>query len=181
MCILKKIATIFLAVLMTVSSMTVNTMAAEQGEDVPNFNAAELVSVEYNADGTRTEVYEFDVMQLSTSSGDYGIMPLSVDQSFNMGSSHRGGDRTYAGNKLQFSVKITDVNGNAVDNFVSVELHDYNHSYALVNSNVKADGSMITVSDISITPGRTYYFYYKVSSGASRTLKVRMIIRDYNG
>lgn len=181
MSILKKIATMFLTVLMIVSSMTVNTMAAEQGEDVPDFDATELVSVEYNADGTRTEVYEFDVMQVSTANGDYGIMPLSVDQTFNMGSSHRGGDRTYAGNKLQFSVKITDANGNAVDNFVSVQLHDYNHSYALVNSSVKADGRMKTESDISITPGRTYYFYYQVLSGASRTLKVRMIIRDYNG
>lgn len=178
--VFKKVATMFLAVLMLMSSLTANAMAVEPGDDLPAANTAKLVSMEYNADGTRTATYEVAVPQTSAT-GDYGIMPLAIDQTFTMTSSHRGGDRTYSGNKLQFSVSITDANGNAVDNTVSVQLHDYNHSYALISANVTANGSMKTESDISITPGRTYYFYYKVLSGASRTLKVRMIIRDYNG
>lgn len=176
----KKMATMFMAVLM-ICSLTANAMAAEAGEMTPNCNAAELVSVEHDADGTEIAVYECELTPEATADGDYGIMPLSLDQTFTMGSTHRGGDRTYSGNKLQISVKITDANGNAVDNRVSVQLHDYNHSYALFSANVNADGGMKTESGISITPGRTYYFYYQVLSGASRTLKVRMIITDYNG
>lgn len=178
--VFKKIATMFLAVLMLMSSLTANAMAVELSEVSPSTNTAKLVSVEYGTDGSKTATYEFDVPQTSAE-GDYGIMPLTIDQTFNMTSSHRGGDRTYSGNKLSISTEITGANGNAVDNTVSVQLHDYNHSYALFSANLPADGRLRTYQDISITAGRTYYFYYKVLSGTSRTLKVRMIIQDYKG
>ncbi len=178
---LKNISMVLMAMVMAVCSIPTVAMAAEVGDVMPNpAETAELVGVEYNEDGSRTEVYEFNVTQTTAANGDYGIMPLSLDQSFTMGASHRGGDRSYSGSKLRFSVTVTDQNGNAVDNWVAVELHDYNHASAITGTSVYANGGTTTISEISITPGRLYYFTYARTSGASRTLKVRMRITDYN-
>lgn len=173
----KNFIAVLMAMLLSVGSVPMMAMAAEVGDNTTKqFEAVELVEVEYDEDGRKTEVYEFDIVQ----EGEYGIMPYSLDQSFTMGSYHRGADRSYSGRKLQYSVTVTDVNGNAVDNMIAVDLHDYNHSYGISGVNVKADGATITIPNISITPGRLYYFEYTRISGASRTLKVRMRITDYN-
>jgi len=177
----KNVTMVLMAVIMTICSIPMVAMAAELGEDKPNvLDAAELVGVEYDEDGRRTEVYEIDIAQEAAADGEYGIMPLSLDQSFTMGASHRGADRTYSGTKLQYAVTVTDQYGNAVDNRISVKLYDYNHSFALSNTNVSADGSTTVIPGISIVPGRVYYFQYSRTAGASRTLKVRMRITDYN-
>lgn len=173
----KNFTVVLMAMLLSVESVPMMAMAAEVDDNTTKqFEAAELVEVEHDEDGRKTEVYEFDIVQ----EGEYGIMPLSLDQSFTMGSYHRGADRSYSGSKLQYAVTVTDVNGYAVDNMISVELHDYNHSYALSTLNVKADGSTVAIPNIPITPGSLYYFEYSRISGASRTLKVRMRITDYN-
>lgn len=177
--VFKKMTIMFMAFLM-LYSLTANAMAAEVGETMPTYEVVELVGTECDADGNEMAVYEFEVTPETIADGDYGIMPLSLDQSFTMGYTHRGGDRTYSGNKLRFSATVTDQNGNAVDNWVSVQLYDYNHTGALTGISVYANGGTTTSSEISITPGRVYYFKYTRTSGASRTLKVHMRITDYN-
>ena len=177
--VFKKITTMFMAALM-LCSLTANAMAAEAGEMMSAYEAVELVETECDANGNEIAVYEFELMPESVADGGYGIMPLFLAQTFTVGYTNRGGDRTYSGNKLKFSVTVTDQNGNAVDNWVSVQLHDYNHIDALTGISVYANGGTTTSSEISITPGRVYYFKYTRTSGASRTLKVRMRITDYN-
>ncbi len=159
-----------LAFIMSLSSF--GTIASAEESQTP---ALSSTSEEEN-------VYEFDVPQDEVAQN--GIMPLStflleVDQTFTMNSSHRGGDRAYSGNKMQYAITITDEYGNPVDNTVSIRLYDYNHTYSLKYHNLKADGSTTVISNVSITAGRIYYFKYAVTSGASRNLKVHMRIWSY--
>lgn len=115
-----------------------------------------------------------------TIDGEAAIASISnLDQTFTMTSSHRGGDRKYSGNRLQYSVTVTDVNGNSVNNAISVRLYDYNNSSPITDTQVAADGVRRTWK-VSITPNRTYYFKYVRTSGANRTLKVHMQIKSYN-
>lgn len=177
--LLKVLSSSLLATTLAFCSIIMPAYAAEENENVSLLEKAEFIGTEYTDDGTKITTYEAEINPEDFNNPS-GIVALSLDQSFTMTSSHRGGDRTYSGNYLQYSVTVTDTNGNAVDNTVSVKLYDYNHSYALSNTSVKADGSTTTVRNVSITPGRVYYFKYARTSGASRTLKVRMRITDYN-
>ena len=112
--------------------------------------------------------------------GDVAIASTSLDQTFNMTTSHRGADRSYPDNYLSYSITVTDVNGNAVDNTISVQLFDYNHSYPLKDTRVDADGSTTTIPRVSITANRVYYFRYVLTYGTIRTLRVRMQIYSYS-
>ena len=95
-----------------------------------------------------------------------------VDNTFIMGSYHRGGDRAYATNKLYVMAIITDVNGNPVDNTVNITLHDYNGNTSIWV--VPANGGTY-ITTFSIVANRMYYFTYN-RSGTDRDLKVHMII-----
>ena len=103
---------------------------------------------------------------------EIAITSSTVNQTFTMGSYHRGGDRAYSTNRLYVRVVITDANGNPVDNTVDIVLKNYNGNE--VDWFVSADGNMHTKT-YNIVAGRVYYFeYYR--SGTARTLKVHMII-----
>ncbi len=99
----------------------------------------------------------------------------TIDQSFTIGSYHRGADRTYSGSNLRFMITITDTSGNATSSTVSVGFQDYNSHYMgwLFN----ADGSSYIKSGISIVSGRTYYFTY--TNNGSVNLKIHMVITSY--
>lgn len=158
-----------LTAIMGLSSFGTTASAAGNPDEIPSSNIEE-------------NVYEFEVTpNMVTSDGIIALstFSLDVDQTFTFSGSHRGGDRTYSGNKLRYAITITDANGNAVDNTVSISLYDYNHSYALKYHNLKADGSTTVIYDVPITSGRTYYFKYARTSGTSRTLKVHMQIWSY--
>lgn len=175
---MKKITTLLMAAIMTICSFGTTVMAAETDNVMMvQPETMKLVDVEIDEDGNRTEVYE---MEIPVEEQGEGAVAFALDQSFNMTGSHRGGDRTYSGSRLQYAVTVTGSNGSAVDATVSVQLHDYNHGYALSNANVRADGSTTVVPNVSITPNRVYYFTYAQTSGTIRALTVRMRITDYN-
>ena len=107
------------------------------------------------------------VEELSTTSTS------KVDNTFIMGSYHRGGDRTYPTSELYVRAVVTDVNGNSVDNNVVISLSDYNGNETLWN--VPSGG--MSARTFSIVPGRMYYFeYYR--NGTARDLKIHMIIES---
>lgn len=165
----KQLLAFSLAAVMSLCSLSTNAFAAETHEFTAPSSLEETV---YEFDVTPDMINQDGIIPLSTSS-------LEVDQTFTMTSSHRGGDRSYSKNKLQYAITITDANGNAVDNTVAIRLYDYNHTYSLKYHNLKADGSTTVIYDVPITAGRLYYFTYTKSSGTTRTLKVRMQIWSY--
>lgn len=103
---------------------------------------------------------------------EIAITSSTVNQTFTMGSYHRGGDRAYSTSHLYVCATITGSNGNAVNSTVDIVLKDYNGNE--VDWFVPADG--ITHAKVyNIVPGRVYYFeYYR--SGIATTLSVHMII-----
>lgn len=176
----KRFTSMLLAGTMMLASTAVQASAIENEVSVIPATA-EIVDVQTGENGETITTYEMEITPEMVANGDYGIMPCAdIDQTFSMTTSHRGADRTYSGNYLQYSVTVTDVNGNAVDNIISVQLRDYNHTYALTDTRVTADGFTVTKSQISITPGRVYYFKYVLTSGITRTLRVRMRITSYS-
>lgn len=109
------------------------------------------------------------------------VIPCAdVDQSFTMSDSHRGGDRRYSGEYLRYSVTITDAYGNAVNDVISIKLWDYNHSTALLDNRVVANGITVTRLGIDIVPQRMYYFTYQKVSGNTSSFRVTMQITSYN-
>lgn len=176
----KRFTGMFLAGAMMLSSTAFQVSAIENEVSVIPATA-EIVDVQKGSNGETITTYEMEVTPEMLAEGDYGIMPCAdVDQTFTMTTSHRGADRTYSGNYLQYSVTVTDVNGNAVNNSISVQLWDYNHNYPLMDTSVNADGFTVTKSQVSITSGRVYYFKYVLTSGTIRTLRVRMRITAYS-
>lgn len=178
--IFKRIISALVAGTLMMCSFSIPTFAAET-EVTGVVPVAEVVSVEEGKNGEVITTYEMEVTPEMAAEGNVGIMPCAdIDQSFTMTTSHRGGDRTYSGEYLRYSVTITDANGNAVDNTVSVQLWDYNHSYALKETSVDADGMTVTKNGVDITPNRMYYFKYVLTYGTTRTLRVRMQITSYS-
>ena len=162
-----KLVTLALTVVVLCGT-SILTYAAEPSND---YNLIEDVdTVEDDGEVIYEEVITTDDLTASIS---------DLDQTFTMTSYHRGGDRKYSGNRLQYSITVTDVNGNAVNNSIRVKLYDYNHNYALAENTIDADGVRVT-HRVSITANRTYYFTYSRISGANRTLKVRVQIKSYN-
>lgn len=99
----------------------------------------------------------------------------TINQTFTMGSYHRGADRTYSTSTLRFAITITDTSGKATSSTMSLALLDYNgnaKSWLL-----KANGTTYVQNNISIVAGRTYYFTY--TNYGSVNLKVHMVITNY--
>lgn len=180
MTIFRKVSMLIMVAIIAITSISSTSFAATKSNiEFDQYPDYELIDVTYDEEGRRTETYEFDLAENAITE-DNGILLLSVNQTFTFTGTHRGADRTYSGNYLQYTIKITDSNGNSVDNTVLVELYDYNHTNPLSSTSVSANGSSTVVSGISITSGRTYYFYYTTTSGTSRALKVQMSITDYS-
>lgn len=98
-----------------------------------------------------------------------------IDDTFTIGSSYRGPDRTFSANRLYVRAIITNTSGNAVSNSVTISLNDYNGNAVLWS--VPADGN-IYGKTFQIVSGRVYYFNY-VRVGEARNLKLRIIIDPY--
>lgn len=176
----KRLTATMVATIMTIGSTALQASAVEN-EEIAVPAMAEIVDVQECEDGGIVTTYEFEVTPEMAAEGDYGIMPCAdVDQTFTMTTSHRGGDRQYSGEYLRYSVTVTDSNGNYADNTISVQLWDYNHSYALTDTRVDADGLTVTRNGIDIVPNRMYYFKYVLTYGSTRTLRVRMQITSYS-
>ena len=165
---MKKIKQIIASMLtaLTVVSMVASPVTAFAAEaDVKNNSAVEFETTV--APGESCSIPDEMISTFGTST--------SVDNTFNIGSFHRGGDRAYSTSHLRFTINITDANGNAVSNKVTVALQDYNG-----NSSgwlIPANGLTQTHSNISIVPERMYFFTY--SNPGAQTLRVHMIITPY--
>lgn len=175
----KRLTATMVAAIMTIGSTALQASAVEN-EEIAVPAMAEIVDVQECEDGGIVTTYEMEVTSEMVAEGGIAVASTSLDQSFNMTTSHRGADRTYPDNYLSYSITVTDANGNAVDNIISVQLWDYNHNYALKDTRVTANGSTTTIPQVSITANRTYYFKYVLTSGTVRTLRVRMQIYSYS-
>lgn len=157
-----RILSLLLVLAMTVGAFGTTAIAAEEAET------------------NEATILEFEITSEMPDSGVIAV-PMdarSIDQSFNMTTSHRGADRTYSGTTLGYGVTITGADGNACDATVKVELHNYNQATAIQACSVDADGSL-NYYTCPITSGRVYYFTYTKTSGTTGTLTVRMQIHSY--
>ena len=164
--IVKKVSMLIMALVMTVSTMaTVPVMAAEP-EDT---SASSVTENEYVVDLEPGESVDLGSMLEPASTNE------TIDQTFTMGSYHRGADRTYSNSHLRFAITITDTNGNPTSSTLSLTFQDYNGNGMgwLLN----ADGSTFSKNNISIVPGRVYYFTY--TNNGSQNLRVNMVIISY--
>ena len=157
-----RILSLVLVLAMTIGAFGTTAIAAEEAET------------------NEATVLEFEITSEMPDSGVIAV-PMdarSIDQSFNMTTSHRGADRTYSGTTLGYGVTITGADGNACDATVTVALWDYNHGTAIKADSVRANGSLYYFT-CPITSGRVYYFRYTKTSGTAGTLTVRMQIHSY--
>ena len=164
--IVKRVSMLIMALVMTVSTMaTVPVMAAEP-EDT---SASSVTENEYVVDLEPGESVDLGSM-LETASTN-----ATIDQTFTMGSYHRGADRTYSTSHLRFMITITDTNGNPTSSSLSLTFRDYNGNG--MGWLLDADGSTFSKNNISIVPGRVYYFTY--TNNGSQNLRVHMVITSY--
>ena len=164
--IVKRVSMLIMALVMTVSTMaTVPVMAAEP-EDT---SASSVTENEYVVDLEPGESVDLGSM-LETASTN-----ATIDQTFTMGSYHRGADRTYSTSHLRFMITITDTNGNATSSSLSLTFRDYNGN--AISWLLDADGSTFSKNNIPIVPGRVYYFTY--TNNGSQNLRVHMVITSY--
>lgn len=125
------------------------------------------------------ETVEFEITP-NENTGEVSLMATSnVDDTFNVYLEHTGSSRTYSGKYIRYTIKVTDANGNPVDNILAVRLYDSSNSIRRENQ-FRADGSISAVQDIPVSSGSSYYFKYLLAYGTARTLRVHMTITSYN-
>lgn len=131
----RRFQSLFMSIVMVLSASGITAHAAEMP-----VHSEEVVAV-----------YDFDITADETA-GSFSTL-ANVDNTFYVyNGSHTGSTRQYYGNKLRYSVTITDSTGNAVDNILAIQLYD--------SSNIKrhegqfwADGALNIVQDFSISSG----------------------------
>ena len=157
----KRIHTLFLALIMCISTLSGTTaFAAEIPQET-------------------TEIYDFEVT-FNEGSEETMLTPRAdVNNTFNVYLEHTGSSRTYSGRYLRYSIEITDTNGNPVDNILAVRLYDSSNSLKRENQ-FWANGSLNIIQNIPISSGTPYYFKYILAYGTARTLRVHMEITSYN-
>lgn len=125
------------------------------------------------------ETIEFEITP-SESNREVSLMATSnVNDTFNVYLEHTGSSRTYSGRYIRYTIKVTDSNGNPVDNILAVRLYDSSNSIRRENQ-FRADGSISAVQDIPVSSSTYYYFKYLLAYGTARTLRVHMTITSYN-
>lgn len=157
----------------------ISTTAFAADNDAKVVDDTNIVSVEKKDNGKTETTYEFELTPEDID--ENGIATYAIDSSFTMnGTYHRGGDRKYSGNYLDYTMIVTSSNGAAVNKQLSIQLWDYNHSYSLHTNVVTANGVAVTQFGVPIVANRMYYFKYYLASGTSSNLKVRMIIDTWS-
>ena len=164
--IVKRVSMLIMALVMTVSTMTTVPVMTAEPEDT---SASSVTENEYVVDLEPGESVDLGSM-LETASTN-----ATIDQTFTMGSYHRGADRTYSTSHLRFMITITDTNGNATSSSLSLTFRDYNGN--AISWLLDADGSTFSKNNIPIVPGRVYYFTY--TNNGSQNLRVHMVITSY--
>lgn len=96
-----------------------------------------------------------------------------IDDTFTMGQSHIGANRTYSTSSLYVRAQITDTSGNPVSGgSVTIAINDNYGNFTAWS--VPANGNMYGKT-FYIVAGRVYYFTYG-RVGTSKTLKLRILI-----
>ena len=121
--------------------------------------------------------YDFEITP--DMSGSEIALLANVNNTFNVYGSHTGSTRNYYGNKLRYSVTITDANGRAANNILAIQLYSSDGVYRH-EGQFWADGGLHIIQDISISYGGAYYFKYVQAYGDLRTLRVHMEITAYS-
>ena len=160
----KKLQAVLVAAVLAFCGFTTTAFAAEEQSAI-------------NVDMTEEHgSYEFDITpDMVDENGMVAISKGSIDQSWNFTHTHQGSNRTYSSSSISFSAKITDSNGNAVGDQISIDLKESN-GVTHGHYTAYADGTWYGNNNIPIVSGDTYYFYYTNESSSSRTMKIRMII-----
>lgn len=162
--VLKRIYTLLFIAIITISSVGTTVFAAETKSN----------------EKTVVETFDFEITPQTSNSGIVPINSInSIDNTFNVYLEHRGSNRTYSGNYIRYTIRITDVNGNPVNNIMAVRLYDANNNLKCEDQ-FWADGNAHAVQDIPVSSSTSYYFKYLLAYGTARTLKVHMIITSYN-
>lgn len=137
--------------------------------------AAEMPNVEENTVAT----YDFEITPDMREREGEIVLLANVDNTFNVYGSHTGSTRNYYGNKLRYSVTITDANGRTANNILAIQLFS-SDGLQRHEGQFWADGGLHIVQEIPISYGGAYYFKYVQAYGDLRTLKVHMEITAYN-
>lgn len=168
--IIKKGTTLIMSLIMAFGVMSgVPVMAAEAQPSEDTSIEKTDAATEFEMEVQPGESVDLGSMLATTSTSS------TIDQTFTMGSYHRGADRSYSDSHLRFAITITDTNGNPTSSTLSLGFQDYNGNSRgwLLN----ADGSTFSQNNISIVAGRVYYFTYY--NNGSQTLRVNMVIISY--
>ncbi len=128
-------------------------------------------------DSIPVATYDFEVMP--DMNGSEIALLANVNNTFNVYGSHTGSTRNYYGNKLKYTITITDATGHSANNILAIQLYSSNGS-KVDEKQFWANGNQNTIRDISISYGGAYYFKYVQAYGDLRTLRVHMEITAYN-
>ncbi len=154
----KHFSTLMLVVAMLICSVNTTAFAAEN-----------------NAVPESATVMEFEITPEMMSMAKPVTPSDPVNEPFNVTGEHTGSSRIYYGNTVKYLIRITDTNGNPVDNMFAVKL--YNSSNVLVHEGqMWADGLYHEFLNIPISYGQTYYFKYALAYGNLRTVRIHMQI-----
>ena len=174
---MKKTVSILMAVIMAMFSFPMAAFAAEE----PAADAAVVEEADLPEGAEVLEVIDIDVTPDMVD--ENGLIDVTdaiksvtlVDQTWTWTNYHQGSNRSYNYSTIGFKAKISDSNGNAVGDTISVELHDTTNG-ATQYFTVYADNNWAYNNNISIVSGRQYYFYYDNLSSSTRSMKIRMVI-----
>lgn len=174
---MKKTVSILMAVIMAMFSFPMAAFAAEESAA----DAAVVEEADLPEGAEMLEVIDIDVTPDMVDENGMIAVPTSitsttlVDQTWTWTNYHQGSNRSYSYSTIGFKCQITDSNGNAVSDEISVELHD-TVSGSVNYYTAYANGGWYGYGSISIVSGRQYYFYYDNLSSSTRSMKIRMVI-----
>lgn len=173
---MKKTISILMAVIMAMFSFSATAFAAEE----PAADAAQAVVEDVPEGAEVLEVIDFDVTPDMVDENGAIAVPVDrsvtlVDQTWTWTNYHHGSNRSYNYSTIGFKCRITDSNGNAVGDEISIQLHD-TYTGDTQYFTAYADGGWYWNNNISIVSGRQYYFYYDNLSSSTRTMKIHMVI-----
>ena len=160
--IFKRLTALLLVAIILVLSMNVFALAEER------ISETEVI-------GT----YDFEIIaDTDVNNSTVRASTSSIDDTFNVYLEHQGSTRSYSTSNLKYTITITDVNGNAANNILAVQLFNSNGT-KILESQYWADGISYSLQNISISTSQSYYFKYVLAYGTARTLKVHMVITNY--
>jgi len=155
----KRFSTLMLVAIMLICSVNTTAFAAENNT-LPEY-------------GT---VMEFEITpEMMSKNGEVAVdTNVLADHIFNVTGIYTGSTRPYYGNSFQYQITVTDVNGNTVNNMLSIQF--YNSSNAKIDERFVWANGATNGYTLNVSYGSSYYFKYALAHGDMRTLRVHMVI-----